>query len=107
MTNPFRLGRLASLLAHGEARKACHAEGLCVKAMAGAAKWLGTECSEGQTREAGRSARNKPVFIVRVGPLVAVRSVDAKSRLVEVRASIRALTRGNARRAKGRREMDA
>jgi hypothetical protein len=43
--------------------------------------------------------RNKPVFIVL--------RVDAKSRLMEVRASIGAKTRGNARRAKGRRKMDA
>jgi hypothetical protein len=34
-------------------------------------------------------------------------SVDAKNRLVEVRAFIVALKRGNAREAKGRREMDA
>ena len=33
--------------------------------------------------------------------------VDAKSRLVEVRAFIVAWNRGNARGAKGRREMDA
>ena len=67
MTNPFRPCRPASLRGSGEARKACRAEGLCVKATAGAAWWLGTECSEGQTRETGRSTRNKPVFIVRDG----------------------------------------
>jgi hypothetical protein len=33
---------------------ACCAEGLCVKATAGAVRWLEAECSEGQTREAGR-----------------------------------------------------
>ena len=33
---------------------ACRAEGLCDKATAGAVRWLETECSEGQTREAGR-----------------------------------------------------
>jgi hypothetical protein len=32
---------------------------------------------------------------------------DAKSRLVEVRAFILAMKRGNVRGAKGRREMDA
>ena len=71
-----------------------------MKATAGAVRWLGAECSEGQTREAGRSARTKPVFMPT--------SVSVpKSRLAEVRASIRAMKRGNARRAKGRRKMDA
>ena len=48
--------------------------------------------------------REKPVFIVRVG---LGRSVDTKSRLTEVTASIVAKKRGNARGAKGRREVDA
>lgn len=57
MTNPFRPGRPASLLGNGEVQKACRDEGLCVKSTAGAVRWLGTECSEGQTREAGRPVR--------------------------------------------------
>ena len=48
--------------------------------------------------------REQQVFIVRVG---LGRSVDTKSRLTEVRASIRAKKRGNARGAKGRRKVDA
>ena len=98
MTNPIRPGRLASLLGNGEARKACRAEGLCAKATAGAARWLGTECSEGQACETGRSTRTKTVSGAHAG---------TRSRFVEVRASVGAWTRGNARRAKGRREMDA
>jgi hypothetical protein len=84
MTNPFRPGRPASLLVNGEARKACRAEGLCEKAAAGAVRWLGAECSEGQTREAGRSAGTKPVFM-QYQPQG--RGLP-KSRLAEVRASI-------------------
>ncbi len=99
MTNPIRPCRPASLLDNGEARKACRAEGLCAKATAGAVRWLGTECSEDPTCKAGRAMRIKPVFIVLVK--------DGKSRLMEVRASVRARKRGNARGAKGRREMDA
>ena len=58
---------------------------------------MGTECSEGQTRKAGRPER-------RSGRCSC--SVSRRAGRSGVRASIRALTRGNARRAKGRRKVD-
>ena len=105
MTNSIRPGRLASLLGNGEARtdanalEACRAEGLCVKATAGAARWVETGCTEGQTPKQrdprGTSRRSSSG------------NVDAKSRLVEVRAFIVEMNQGNAWGAKGCREMDA
>ena len=105
ITNSIRPGRLASLLANGEAQtdanvsEACRAEGLCVKATAGAVRWVETGCTEGQTPKQ-RDPRGTSRCSSSAG-------VDAKSRLVEVRAFIVATNRGNARGAKGRREMDA
>ena len=105
MTNSIRPGQLASLLVKGEAQtetevsEACRAEGLCVKATAGMVRWVETGCPEGQAPKQ-RDPRGPSRCSSSTG-------VDAKSRLVEVRAFIVATNRSNARGAKGRREMDA
>jgi hypothetical protein len=77
--------------------EACGAEGLCVKATTGADRWLGTECSEGQTRDTKRSAGTREAFMCR--------KPGTKSRPAEVRAFIVALKPGNAGGAKGRRKV--
>jgi len=73
------------------------AEGSRGKAIIGAVGWLETEWLDGRAREAGRPVRGKAVF--RLG-------VSRRAGRTGVRAFVGARKRGNARGAKGRREVE-
>ena len=89
MMNPFRPVRLMSLRRKGEVHEACHHEGLCSR-------------GRGRTGGWGRNA-GKVGYVKQGDP----RGTAGESRPVEVGAPIGAMKRGNARRAKGRRKVEA
>ena len=107
MTNSIRPGRPASLPEKGEARKEPVAlRGCVLKRRQGSVRWLETECSEGQTREAGRPGWQEG----RCSYAYSWRRCAGRGRRRAghsgVRASIVALKPGNAGGAKGRRKVD-
>ena len=89
MTNPFRPESVVSLRRKGEAQKAGPAEGLCRKGSGAEGGW-------------GRNAP-KAGYVKWGDP----RGSAGASRPAEVGAPIRAVMRGNARGAKGRRKVEA